>query len=105
MKITEGHLDAFREAVGTAIDFVEANGPQLMVRTFVDEQAMRAVNFQLYRNSDDILRHWALSDPYIKDVSAHCTVEAFEVYGDPASGYAPASRNSSATDAVSWSCR
>lgn len=83
MKIKAGHLQPFREAVRAAVDFVEENAPQLMVRTFIDETEMRAVSYQLYRNSADVLRHWQMSDAHIQSVSAHCTVEKFEVYGDP----------------------
>ncbi|WP_104663144.1 hypothetical protein [Ensifer adhaerens] len=93
MRITPGHLDAFCEAVGRAIAFVEEHAPQLMVQTFIDEKEMRAVSFQLYRNCDDVLRHWQISDAHINDVSAHCTVERLEVYGSPseavAQGIAP----------------
>lgn len=77
MKITEGSLEPFREAG------VERNGPQLMVQTFIDEQEMRAVSFQLYRNCEDVLRHWEISDPHIRAVSKHCSVEKFEIYGNP----------------------
>ncbi len=83
MKITPGRLEAFRAAVEEAIEFVEQNAPQVMVKTYVDEQEMCAVSFQLYRKSDDVLRHWKLSDPYIQKVSENCTVEKFEVYGEP----------------------
>ncbi|RXZ64577.1 hypothetical protein [Pelagerythrobacter rhizovicinus] len=83
MGITPGSLDPFRKAVKEAIEFVERNAPQLMVRTYIDERQMRAVSFQLYRNSQDVLRHWELSDPYIRNVGGNCTVESFEVYGEP----------------------
>ena len=83
MRITEGHLAPFREAIERAVRFVEEHGPQLMVDVFVDEQAGLAYSFQLYRDSDAVLTHWQLSDPYIQEVMAHCTVEAFEVYGQP----------------------
>lgn len=83
MKISAGRLDPFRRAVRAAVEFVEANGPQLMVRTYIDERSMRAVSFQLYRSSEDVLRHWEISDPHIQAVSEHCAVEALEVYGDP----------------------
>ncbi|MBV7517434.1 hypothetical protein [Ensifer sp. ENS12] len=93
MRITPGHLDPFREAVLGAIAFVERHAPQLMVQTFIDEKAMQAVSIQLYRNSQDVLRHWQMSDAQIQDVSAHCTVERLEVYGNPseavAKGLAP----------------
>lgn len=83
MKIKEGHLQQFREAVNAAVDFVEENAPQLMVRTFIDEVEMRAVSYQLYRSSADVLRHWQMSDAHIESVSEHCTVEKLEIYGDP----------------------
>lgn len=83
MKIKAGHLESFREAVRAAVDFVEQNAPQLMVRTFIDEAEMRAVSYQLYRDSADVLRHWQMSDAHIQSVSEHCSVEKFEVYGDP----------------------
>ncbi|HEV7317973.1 MAG TPA: hypothetical protein VGO04_05090 [Ensifer sp.] len=83
MRITPGHLDEFREAVTRAIAFVENHAPQLMVQTFIDEKAMQAVSIQLYRNSQDVLNHWQMSDAHINDVSAHCTVERLEVYGSP----------------------
>lgn len=93
MRITPGHLDDFRDAVARAIGFVEKHAPQLMVQTFIDEQAMQADSIQLYRNSNDVLSHWQMSDAHISDVSAHCTVERLEVYGNPsdavAAGLAP----------------
>lgn len=93
MRITPGHLEPFCEAVRSAIAFVEAHAPQLMVQTFIDEKEMQAVSIQLYRNSEDVLGHWQMSDAHINDVSAHCTVERLEVYGNPseevAAGLAP----------------
>lgn len=83
MKITEGHLDGFREAVRRAVDFVEEHGPQLMVRVFIDEARLRAHSFQLYGDSDAVRTHWRLSDPYIAAVMEHCSVERLDLYGDP----------------------
>ena len=83
MRIADGHLGDFRRAIRDAVDFVERHGPQLMVQTFIDENAMRAVSYQLYADSPSILRHWQLSDPHIRKVMEHCTVERFEVYGEP----------------------
>jgi hypothetical protein len=37
----------------------------------------------MYPDSDAILAHWKLSDPYIQDVMAHCTVERLEMFGEP----------------------
>ena len=83
MKIAEGRLDGFREAVRRAVGFVEVHGPQLMVRVFVDEPELRAHSFQLYADSDAVRAHWRMSEPYIAEVMEHCSVESLEVYGDP----------------------
>lgn len=83
MRITEGHLEEFRAAIRRSVEFVEANGPQLMVQVFIDEEAMLAHSFQLYADSAAILRHWELSDHVISDVMRHCTVERLEMYGEP----------------------
>ncbi|MGW7080410.1 hypothetical protein [Streptomyces sp. NPDC054866] len=83
MRITEGHLEGFREAIAKAVGFAEEHGPQLMVETFVDEERMLAHSFQLYADSDAIRLHWKLSDPYIREVMEHCTVDHFEIFGDP----------------------
>ncbi|MFE6410085.1 hypothetical protein ACFVOR_24490 [Streptomyces sp. NPDC057837] len=83
MRIIEGHLDDFRRAIARAVTFVEAHGPQLMVEVYIDEERMLAHSFQLYRDSDAIRTHWRLSDPYIREVMEHCTVQRFEVFGEP----------------------
>ncbi|MFF3289194.1 hypothetical protein [Streptomyces sp. NPDC003023] len=83
MRITDGHLEGFREAIARAVDFAEQHGPQLMVQTFVDEERMLAHSFQLYRDSDAVRLHWKLADPYIQEVMEHCRVEHFEVFGEP----------------------
>ncbi len=44
---------------------------------------MLAYSYQLYRDSESVLVHWRLSDPYIGKVMEHCTVEKFDGYGQP----------------------
>ncbi|GGS29777.1 hypothetical protein [Actinokineospora fastidiosa] len=83
MRIREGRLDEFQAAVVKAVDFVREHGPQLMVEVFIDAEAMVAHSFQLYADDESVLRHWELSDPYIREVMEHCTVERFEVFGHP----------------------
>ncbi|MET9394901.1 hypothetical protein ABZY20_31585 [Streptomyces sp. NPDC006624] len=83
MRIEEGHLESFRDAVSRAVAFAERHGPQLMVHTFVDEERMLAHSFQLYQDSDAVRTHWKLADPYIREVMEHCRVEHFEVFGEP----------------------
>ncbi|MDI3405802.1 hypothetical protein [Streptomyces cavernicola] len=83
MHITDGHLDAFREALADAVDFAHRHGPQLMVETFVDEDRMLAHSLQIYRDSDAVRLHWKLADPYIRAVMEHCRVDRFEVFGEP----------------------
>lgn len=83
MSITPGHETEFRRAIAQAVDFAERHGPQLMVDVFVDVENGTATSFQLYADSDAVLRHWDLSDPYIAEVMRHCTVARFEVFGSP----------------------
>lgn len=83
MCITDGHLDGFRHAIAQAVAFAQEHGPQLMVEVFIDEERMLAHSFQLYRDSDAIRTHWRLSDPYIREVMEHCTVQHFEIFGEP----------------------
>ncbi|CAL9518490.1 hypothetical protein SUDANB176_03802 [Streptomyces sp. enrichment culture] len=83
LRITDGHLEGFRDAVARAVAFAQRHGPQLMVETFVDEERMLAHSFQLYRDSDAVRTHWKLADPYIREVMRHCRVERFEVFGEP----------------------
>jgi hypothetical protein len=83
MQITKGHLHAFKRAIIEAVEFVEENGPQLMVQTFIDEQRMLAVSYQLYPDSEAVLEHWRLADPYIAKVMEYCVVAEFQIHGDP----------------------
>lgn len=83
MRITEGHLEGFRRAVEKAVAFVEEHGPQLAVQVFIDDERLIAHSFQLYPDSAAIVAHWSLSDPYIREVMEHCTVERLEMYGEP----------------------
>lgn len=83
MRIAEGHLAEFVDAIRVAVEFAERNGPQLMVQTFIDEQRMLAHSYQVYRDSESVLVHWQQSDPYISKVMEHCSVARFEVYGRP----------------------
>ncbi|MDK0520042.1 hypothetical protein [Streptomyces sp. ML-6] len=83
MRITDGHLQGFRDAIAGAVAFAEQHGPQLMVETFLDEERMLAHSFQLYQDSEAVRLHWKLADPYIQEVMKHCRVERFEVFGEP----------------------
>ncbi|SDM63285.1 hypothetical protein [Allokutzneria albata] len=83
MRIIEGHLEGFRNAITKAVRFAEEHGPQLMVEVFIDEPRMTAHSFQLFRDSDAVRTHWKLADPYIQEVMEHCRVEHFEIFGEP----------------------
>ena len=83
MQILPGHLEAYRQAIHDAVRFAEAHAPQVMVDVFIDEASLSATSFQIYADSDAVLRHWEVSDPYIGAVMEHCTVARFEVFGDP----------------------
>ncbi len=83
MQIEQGKLEDFKQSVKNSLAFVEANGPQLMVEVYVDEKNLRAYSFQFYRDSESILSHWEMSDPYIRDVMEHITVKRLDIYGQP----------------------
>ncbi|GAA4613174.1 hypothetical protein [Saccharopolyspora hordei] len=83
MRITDGHLEEYRAAIRRAVDFATEHGPQLAVQVFLDEERMECTSFQLYADSDAVLRHWELADPHIRGVMEHCVVRDFEVFGDP----------------------
>ncbi|MFI2281933.1 hypothetical protein [Nocardia beijingensis] len=82
MRITDGHLEQFKVAVQRVVAFVAEHGPQLMVQVFLDEDRGLAHSFQLYPDSEAVLAHWKLSDPYIQDVMEHCSIQSFETYGE-----------------------
>ncbi len=83
MQIEQSKLEDFKQSVKNSLAFVEANGPQLMVEVYVDEKNLRAYSFQFYRDSESILSHWEMSDPYIRDVMEHITVKRLDIYGQP----------------------
>lgn len=77
------NTDKFKKAIYNAVEFAQKNAPQLMVQVFIDEKLGLAYSFQLYQNSDDILKHWEVSDENIGEVMKYCEVKKFEVYGNP----------------------
>lgn len=83
MKVSPGELSQFKQNIRAAVEFVEANGPQLMVEIFIDKTQGRAYSFQLYSDSASIRTHWQMSDPYIDAVMEHATVERLDIYGEP----------------------
>ncbi len=83
MQVEQGKLEGFKESVKSSLAFVQANGPQLMVEVYVDEENLRAYSVQFYGDSESILSHWRMSDPYIRDVMQHATVKRLDVYGRP----------------------
>lgn len=77
------HADEFEQAIRNAVLFAEKNAPQLMVQVFIDHEKSLCYSFQLYANSEAILRHWEVSDPHITEVMRYCVVKSMEVYGSP----------------------
>ena len=82
-QIENGVLEKFKEAVRKSIDFIEANGPQLMTEICIDENEMRAHGIQVHRDSNSILTHWGLADPYMRDVMQYITTTRVDIYGQP----------------------
>ncbi|MBB1594393.1 hypothetical protein [Achromobacter sp. UMC46] len=83
MAFDRGHADEFKQAIHAAVRFAEQHAPQLMVQVFIDAEQALCYSFQLYADSDAILRHWEVSDPHIAAVMKHCVVKRMEVYGSP----------------------
>lgn len=82
-EIENGKLEVFKDSIEKAVTFAEENGPQLMVEVYIDEEDMRAHSCQIQPDSESILAHWEMSDPYIDDVMQNCTMKRLDVYGQP----------------------
>lgn len=82
-KIQTGALEKFKEAVRKSIDFLETNGPQLMAEICIDENKMHAHGVQVHQDSESILSHWQLTDPYMRDVMQYITTTRVDIYGQP----------------------
>ncbi|WP_454677252.1 hypothetical protein [Achromobacter marplatensis] len=83
MAFDREHAAEFKQAIHDAVQFARQNAPQLMVQVFIDADQALCYSFQLYKDSDAILRHWEVSDPHIAAVMKHCVVKRMEVYGSP----------------------
>ncbi|HEX6011168.1 MAG TPA: hypothetical protein VFY87_05045 [Geminicoccaceae bacterium] len=82
-EIHKGELEAFKDSVTKAVAFAEANGPQLLVEVYIDEGVIRAHSCQIQPDSEAVLAHWRLSDPYIRGVMESCTMQRLDMYGRP----------------------
>lgn len=83
MAFNRQRANEFKQAIYNAVRFAEEHAPQLMVQVFVDDEKALCYSFQLYPDSEAILRHWEVSDPHISEVMKHCVVQSMEVYGSP----------------------
>ena len=83
MEIHEGKLQEFQESMKKATAFLEANGPQLMAEVYIDIERMMAHVIQIHRDSESILSHWQMADPYQQEVMQHITTTRVEIYGQP----------------------
>lgn len=83
MQIHDGKLAEFKEGARKSLAFLEANGPQLMAGVYVDEERMQAHGVQVHRDSESILSHWQMADPYMRDVMQHVTTTRVDIYGQP----------------------
>jgi len=82
-QIHDGALEKFKVAVRKTIEFLDANGPQLMGEVCIEENEMTAYTIQLHRDSESILAHWQLADPYQRDVMQYMTTTRVDIYGQP----------------------
>lgn len=77
------HAAEFKKAIINAVEFANKHAPQLMVQTYINDESGLCYSFQLFQDSDAILRHWQVSDPNISEVMKYCVVRSMEVYGSP----------------------
>ncbi|RMG89658.1 MAG: hypothetical protein D6706_20975 [Chloroflexi bacterium] len=82
-QIEAGALDKCKDAFFKSVEFLEANGPQLLAAVCVDENELRAHSIQVHQDSESILAHWQLSDPYMRDVMQYLTTTRVDFYGQP----------------------
>jgi len=82
-QIEKGALEKFKEAARKSTDFLYTNGPQLFAEVCIDENEMRAHGVQIHRDSESILTHWQLADPYMRNVMQNITTTRVEIYGQP----------------------
>ena len=54
-----------------------------MAEICIDENEMRAHGVQVHRDSESILKHWKLADPYMRDVMQYITTTRVDIYGQP----------------------
>lgn len=83
MAFDRQHAAEFKRAIVNAVQFARQHAPQLMVQTYVDDANGLCYSFQLFQDSEAILRHWQVSDPNIAEVMKYCVIRSMEVYGDP----------------------
>ncbi len=72
----------FKRAIVNAVEFANQHAPQLMVQSYVDDENGLCYSFQLFQDSEAVLRHWQVSDPSIAEVMKYCVIRSMEVYGD-----------------------
>ena len=82
-QIQTGALEKVKKAARKSTEFYEANGPQLMAEVFIDESELRLIGIQVHRDSESILTHWQISDPYMQDVMQYITTTRVDIYGQP----------------------
>ena len=82
-QIQNGALEKVKEAARKSVDFIEANSPQLLAEVCIDENELRFHGIQVHRDSESILAHWQLSDPYMRDVLQYITTTRVDIYGQP----------------------
>jgi hypothetical protein len=82
-QIQNGALEKVKEAARKSVEFIEANGPQLLAEVCIDENELRFHSIQIHRDSESILTHWQLTDPYMRDVMQYITTTRVDIYGQP----------------------
>lgn len=83
MAFDRQHVTEFKQAILNAVEFAKEHAPQLMVHVYIDDEQALCYSFQLFQNSEALLRHWQISDANVSEVMKYCVVRNMDVYGDP----------------------
>jgi hypothetical protein len=102
MAFEQQHASEFKRAIINAVGFANQHAPQLMTQVYIDDERSLCYSFQLFQDSDAVLRHWQVSDPNITEVMKYCTIRSMEVYGSPSEAVRDGILNSIGEASVSF---
>ena len=83
LKINDGELEAFKEAVGRLVPFVEATEPRvLFYKFYLDESGGIARSVHIYADLAALKFHTEIAAPWFHAVLQHASLIKIEALGD-----------------------